>query len=93
MAKAKVEIKSVILELTEEEAQTLADITDFIGGFGRNGISPEEESRRTYTDAIGHALTAAGLKPNYNAKDLSRNSRSIYFLNAAETAQQERENA
>lgn len=54
--------RSVQLELSPEEAQTLADITGKIGG------SPEH-SRRKYTDAIYQALDAVGYKSNIGEQD------------------------
>jgi hypothetical protein len=65
MASATVEvvnIKTVKIVLSEDEAQTLLDITNKVGGC-------HETSQRRHVDSIRRALVNAGLvRSSYNAK-------------------------
>lgn len=58
------------LELNHDEAQTLRDILDNVGG------SPEN-TRRKYADNILHAMHSVGLRASAK-EDIAPNS-SIYF--------------
>lgn len=73
----------VELSLTKAEAQTLADILDFVGG-------DPTLSRRRYSDAIKNVLSAAGFSAPWNptrklpgVQDIDRSMehyRGIYFM-------------
>ena len=63
--------KKIILELTPEEAQCLADILARIGGDPRC-------TRRCYIDSIDRQLGSKGIRYTTRPKDLERGS-SIYF--------------
>jgi len=77
MAKAyKQEAITVVLELTQEEAETLEIISRHTGG------SPAD-SRRKYTNTIGNALRGAGVdlssKDDYNNGSNSEVQTSLWF--------------
>lgn len=80
MAKATVEkcgIKSVTLELSKEEVETLRVVVDRVGGC-------PSKSRRRHMACIGcvidDALMHAGEKISRRADDISVENRAIYFL-------------
>jgi hypothetical protein len=65
----KKEVYSVALEMTADEAQTLLQIMDSIGG--------RQLSARRYADDIGRALHAVGIRPSKHP--ISGNQSAIYF--------------
>jgi hypothetical protein len=62
---------SITLELDEDEAQTLRDVCDMIGGI-------PDLSRRRFMQSIGDALDSAGVV-NSEKEDVSPAHSSIYF--------------
>jgi hypothetical protein len=67
-------IKEVLLTLSAEEAQVLADVTNFIGG---NPI----KTRRRLLDNIRQALHAAGVKAPHMVSDINYaiNGQGVWF--------------
>jgi hypothetical protein len=68
----------VVLELTEEEAVFLRDVTMAIGGDGLR-------TRRRFATAIGEALHEVDVMPSTSkgADDIGSNNRAIYFTAVA----------
>lgn len=61
---------SYTLDLDEDEAQTLRDVCDMIGGL--------PSSRRKYMDSIKQALSSAGIYST-DSEDVDCSSNKIYF--------------
>jgi len=68
----EVDVEKIVLELDKDEAQTLADILNRIGG--------DFTTRRRLTGKMQEALFDADIRPGDNVTDISPTAKSIYFL-------------
>ena len=75
MAKAtkqQITTYTITLEMTQDEAETLKGVTEFIGG--------PENGKRGHMSKIGHALYDAGIRSGFTGSDIDPANRAIYFL-------------
>ena len=63
---------TITLEMTQDEAETLKGVTEFIGG--------PENGKRGHMSNIGHALRGAGIRSGFTESDIDPVNRAIYFL-------------
>ena len=77
MANARIvkEVATIHLELSEDEAQAMADVLQRVGG-------DPKKSRRKYMDQLRWALEGVGMKGR-GQSDVTNNHGAIYFRDSS----------